>query len=106
MKKFVSEEDIQMAFEYLLEMNGKTTSLDVKENLREQNFYVTQEMVSDCIKENYTEWYDGNVYRDYENNHYVYYSNSVEEDDDQINNEEENDVDTFIMVVRSFGFNI
>lgn len=106
MKKFVSGNDIREVFDYLLSVKGKATSLDVKEELRKQNFYVTQEMVSDCLQENYFEWYDGQVTREFVDNHFEYYMVYEEDAPEDILEDEadenNNDNDSFIMLICSF----
>lgn len=70
MKPVANADDIIAVFENLVEANGTTTTLDVKRELRDQGFWITQSEVSDTL----TEWvetvdeYDFTIDR----NHRVY----------------------------------
>lgn len=51
MKNLISVNEVKKAFYELLNAYGQTTSLEVKKNLREKSFFVTQKMVSNAMKD-------------------------------------------------------
>jgi len=76
-RNYVTEYDVKEVFESLLDTNEETTTLEVKEELRDQGFWVTQKEVSTIIRENYLEW-NSNTHRRFEDDHFVYFNYSID----------------------------
>lgn len=51
MKNLISVNEVKKVFYELLNNNGETTSLEVKKILRENDFFVTQKMISNAMKD-------------------------------------------------------
>lgn len=54
--KILEKKDVQEVFERLLNQNGKVTSKEVKDELREMGFWAIQAQVASFIRQNHEDW--------------------------------------------------
>lgn len=90
--KQINESDVKDTFLGLIKLNTKTSTKEVKDELRKNKFWVTQSYVSSVISENYNEW--GAI----RTHNGLYYEYSIEEEVGQ--GDSNNSVDNLTKVPR------
>lgn len=94
MKKLITITEIEAKFKELIAEYGETTTKDVKDTLRSENYFVTQSQVSNALRENYSEW--GAITYDSGNGYKIYaleLEEELEYDDDEMDDGNDEDVD-------------
>lgn len=85
MKKLITITEIEAKFKELIAEYGETTTKDVKDTLRSENYFVTQSQVSNALRENYSEW--GAITYDSGNGYKIYALELEETEDEEMDDE-------------------